>query len=192
MARSSIPTWSELFGSLDTKEADSGRSITSPSAYLADLLQVLEDRFNSSDFRNRRPDIPKALKLNGDQSFTLTRQLDIANALSAERIARQQVLPAVAPVTVAGGGAESIHRQPQQRAPAEQVLSGRSALRAAVRVPARAGTAILLCFGRLPRTAHQFRAAGRCRCGCQGATGALARACGYGRPGSLGRRRRAQ
>ena len=88
MALSSIPTWSELFGSPDTKQADAGRSITAPAAYLADLLQLLEDRFNSSDFRDRRPDIPKKIKLDGEQSFTLTRQLDIANALLSERIER--------------------------------------------------------------------------------------------------------
>jgi len=122
VARSSIPTWSELFGALDTKEADSGRAITAPAAYLADLLQLLEDRFDSSDFRNRRPDIPKALKLNGDQSFTLTRQLHIANALLAERIERQ-ALAAVAAATVAGGGgAGLIHAQPQQGPSAESIL----------------------------------------------------------------------
>jgi len=83
----SLPTWSELFGSLDTKEADPGRSVNSPAAYLADLLQLLKDRFDPSDFRSRRPDIPAQILLNGDQSNSLVRQLDIANQVLRDRIA---------------------------------------------------------------------------------------------------------
>ena len=89
MVRPTIPTWSELFGSLDTKDADAGRSMNAPAAYLADLLQLLEDRFDPTDFRARRPDIETKIKLNGDQSFTLTRQLDIANGLLGNRIQQQ-------------------------------------------------------------------------------------------------------
>jgi len=85
-----IPTWLNLFGSPDVKDADAGRSVTSPAAYLADLLQLLEDRFDASDFRARRPDIPGKIKLNGEQSFTLTRQLDIVNQLLAQRVDPQQ------------------------------------------------------------------------------------------------------
>src|SRR3974390_1159369 len=84
----STPTWSELFGSPDTKEADSGRSVTAPAAYLADLLQLLGDRFDPSDFRGRRPDIASQILLNGDQSFSLVRQLDITNQVLGDRIAR--------------------------------------------------------------------------------------------------------
>src|SRR5215813_6388284 len=95
MTRSeSIPTWSQLFGMPDVKEADAGRSLTSPAAYLADLLQLLEDRFDSADFRARRPDILGNIKLNGEQSFAHVRQLDIVNRLLAQRIERQQKAPA--------------------------------------------------------------------------------------------------
>src|SRR5271157_3084971 len=90
----SLPTWSELFGSLDTKEADAGRSVTSPAAYLADLLQLLKDRFGPSDFRSRRPDIPGQILLNGDQAFTLVRQLDVANQVLGDRIASLATKPA--------------------------------------------------------------------------------------------------
>src|SRR5262245_7389297 len=83
----SIPTWSDLFGAPDTKEADAGRSVTAPAAYLADLLQLLEDRFNPSDFRSRRHDITAQILLNGEQSFSLVRQLDIANQVLGNRIA---------------------------------------------------------------------------------------------------------
>ena len=88
-----IPTWAELFGALDTKVADAGRSLNSPAAYLADLLQLLEDRFDPTDFTTRRPDIATTILLNGDQSFTLERQLDIVNRLLADRIANHQKPP---------------------------------------------------------------------------------------------------
>jgi hypothetical protein len=90
----SVPTWSNLFGSPDTKEADIGRSVTAPAAYLADLLQLLEDRFDPSDFRSRRPDITAQLPLNGEQSFSLVRQLDIANWVLGNRIAALVNTPA--------------------------------------------------------------------------------------------------
>ena len=82
----SLPTWPDLFGSPDTKEADAGRSVTAPAAYLADLLQLLEDRFDPSDFRNRRPDITAQILLNGKQSFSLVRQLDITNRVLGDKI----------------------------------------------------------------------------------------------------------
>lgn len=85
-----IPTWLELFGTLDTKDADPGRSLTAPAAYLADLLQLLYDRFDATDFTKRRPDIASQIKLNGDQSFTLKRHLDIVNGLLGDRISSQQ------------------------------------------------------------------------------------------------------
>jgi hypothetical protein len=76
------------------KEADSGRSLTSPAAYLADLLQLLEDRFTGSDFAERRSDIARALLLNGEQSFSLVRQLDIVNRILADRISALTKAPA--------------------------------------------------------------------------------------------------
>ena len=82
----SLPTWSDLFGSPDMKEADAGRSLMAPAAYLADLLQLLEDRFDPSDFRSRRPDIGAEILLNSEQSFSVVRQLDIAIRVLAERM----------------------------------------------------------------------------------------------------------
>src|SRR5271169_1576507 len=98
----SLPTWSELFGSPDTKEADAGRSVTGPAAYLADLLQLLEDRFgpmlkdrsDPAGVRSRRPDISTQILLNGDQSFSLVRQLDITNRVLGDRIASLAKTPA--------------------------------------------------------------------------------------------------
>ncbi|MGA2411667.1 MAG: Tc toxin subunit A, partial [Candidatus Binataceae bacterium] len=88
-ATESMPTWSDLVGPLDTREADAGRSVTSPAAYLADLLQLLEDRFEASSFNGRRPDILEQILLNGEQSFTLVRQLDVVNRVLGDRIAAQ-------------------------------------------------------------------------------------------------------
>jgi Salmonella virulence plasmid 28.1kDa A protein len=99
----SVPTWSDLFGSPDTKEADAGRSVTAPAAYLADLLQLLEDRFDPSDFRSRRPDITSQILLNGEQSFSLARQLDIANRVLGGRIASLSKKPAEAVDEVLAG-----------------------------------------------------------------------------------------
>ena len=97
-----IPTWLELFGTLDTKDADPGLLRTAPAAYLADLLQLLYDRFDTTDFTKRRPDIASQIKLNGDQSFTLKRQLDIVNGLLGDRISSQQnITPADAVLAAA-------------------------------------------------------------------------------------------
>ncbi len=80
-----VPAWSDLFGSPDGKEADPGRALTAPAAYLADLLQLLEDRFDPTEFHARRPDIAR-IPLNGEQSFGLVRQLDIVNRVMSDRI----------------------------------------------------------------------------------------------------------
>jgi len=89
-----VSTWSGLFGSPDNKPADAGRSLTSPAAYLADLLQLLDDYFGDSDFSTRRPDIIEQLPLNGEQSFSLGRQLDIVNRVLGNRVARLARRPA--------------------------------------------------------------------------------------------------
>src|SRR5262249_37935188 len=68
--------------------------VTAPAAYLADLLQLLEDRFDASDFRRRRPDIMAQISLNGEQSFSLVRQLDIVNRVLRDSIAALANKPA--------------------------------------------------------------------------------------------------
>ena len=93
-ASRSATNWPGLFGLSDTKEADLGRSVLSPAAYLADLLQLLEDRFAGSSLHERRPDITKQLPLNGEQSFSLVRQLDIVNRVLADRISQLKQTPA--------------------------------------------------------------------------------------------------
>ena len=85
----SFPSFDQLFGDLDFKKGDEGRSVYSPAAYLADLLQLLEDHFgrtipNENLFR-RRTDIEK-IPLNGENAFTTLPYLDIVNNILEAKI----------------------------------------------------------------------------------------------------------
>src|SRR5262245_3618721 len=86
--RSTLPTYRDLFGALDFKEGAPGRSALSPAAYLADLLQLLEDRFTTADFFDRRPDI-RELVLNGENTFTLVPYLEIVNEVLQARVTKR-------------------------------------------------------------------------------------------------------
>ena len=85
---SNIPNYADLFGSIDFKKGDEHRSVYSPAAYLADLLQLLDDEFDTSsiDFDLRREDI-KAIDLDAENTTTLIPYLDIANEVLEGRIA---------------------------------------------------------------------------------------------------------
>ncbi len=79
--KNNLPDYSELFGNIDFKEGDKSRSVFSPAAYLADMLQLLEDEFvlkdddkNALDYR--RADIRDIL-LDEENTFTLIPYLDI-------------------------------------------------------------------------------------------------------------------
>ncbi len=85
--RPTLPTYRDLFGDLDLSQADLGRSALSPAAYLADLLQLLEDRFATPDFFDRRPDI-RYLLLDGEQTFALVPYLEIVNGVLSARAAK--------------------------------------------------------------------------------------------------------
>ncbi len=82
-----LPTYRDLFGDLDLAQADLGRSALSPAAYLADLLQLLEDRFATPDFFARRPDI-RELLLDGENTFALVPYLEIVNEVLSARVAK--------------------------------------------------------------------------------------------------------
>jgi hypothetical protein len=73
-----LPSYEKLFGKLDFKKGDEARSVYSPAAYLADLLQLLDDKFADSTLMQRRPDIPN-IALNAENTFTETPYLDVAN-----------------------------------------------------------------------------------------------------------------
>ncbi len=71
-----LPGYEELFGALDFKKGDEARSVYSPAAYLADLLQLIDDFFENADHRERRPDIDN-IRLDGENTFTPLPYLDI-------------------------------------------------------------------------------------------------------------------
>ena len=65
---------------------DQARSVYSPAAYLADLLQLVEDRFEHAallEARRRIKDIP----LDAANTFTEVPYLDVVNEVLAENVA---------------------------------------------------------------------------------------------------------
>ena len=91
-----LPSYEELFEALDFKKGEEARSVYSPAAYLADLVQLLEDYFSTSleqddsnatnpqpddiNLNLRRPDI-KDIVLDGENTYDLLPYLDIVNNL---------------------------------------------------------------------------------------------------------------
>lgn len=84
-----IPNYASLFGNIDFKKGDEFRSVYSPAAYLVDLLQLLDDEFDSStiDFQDRRDDIYN-IDLDAENTTTLIPYLDIVNEILEERVLR--------------------------------------------------------------------------------------------------------
>jgi hypothetical protein len=92
MSASNIPNYIKLFGNIDFRKADEARSVYSPAAYLADLLQLIDDHLEQPDldsstrFDQRRADIVNGLLLDGDHTFTLLPYLDIVNEVLEHKI----------------------------------------------------------------------------------------------------------
>ncbi|NEQ35259.1 MAG: hypothetical protein F6K40_02635 [Okeania sp. SIO3I5] len=82
-----IPNYADLFGNIDFKKGDEFRSVYSPAAYLVDLLQLLDDEFDSStiDFQARRDDIYN-IDLDAENTTTLIPYLDIVNEILEGRV----------------------------------------------------------------------------------------------------------
>ena len=80
-----LPSYEELFGKLDFKKGDDGRSVYSPAAYLTDLLQLLDDNFVDSQLHGRRADI-KNLLLNSENTYDTIPYLDIVNEVLEEKV----------------------------------------------------------------------------------------------------------
>ena len=91
-----LPSYEELFGNLNFKKGDEARSVYSPAAYLTDLIQLLQDYFESPDDGSggdgnpfdldaRRSDI-KDILLDGDNTFTQIPYLDIVNDILRRKI----------------------------------------------------------------------------------------------------------
>ncbi|MET7422682.1 hemopexin repeat-containing protein [Dactylosporangium sp. NPDC005555] len=77
----SMPDYQKLFGDLDFRGGDASRSVYSPAAYLADLLQLL----TGSDLDGRRPGL-RAVRLDGANSYTELPYLDIVNEILADEL----------------------------------------------------------------------------------------------------------
>ncbi|MEU0561553.1 hemopexin repeat-containing protein [Dactylosporangium sp. NPDC006015] len=77
----SLPDYQKLFGDLDFRGSDASRSVYSPAAYLADLLQLL----TGSDLPGRRPDL-RDVRLDGANSYTEVPYLDIVNGILADEL----------------------------------------------------------------------------------------------------------
>lgn len=93
MSTTPLPNYETLFGNLDFKEGDDSRSVYSPAAYLADLIQLLENYTTppedgdprNLDFHQRRKDI-QDLPLNGENTFSIVPYLEIANKVLEDLI----------------------------------------------------------------------------------------------------------
>ncbi|KZS38367.1 hypothetical protein AWE51_17580 [Aquimarina aggregata] len=80
-----LPDYQELFGHLDFKKGEEARSVYSPAAYLADLLQLMEDEFEDTDIHERRSDI-RQLLLDEENTYTEIPFLNIANEILEKKI----------------------------------------------------------------------------------------------------------
>lgn len=77
----SLPSYEQLFGELDIRPADESRSVYSPAAYLADLLQLA-----GPELTQRRPDLDDT-PLDSEHTYTELPYLDIVNQVLAREVA---------------------------------------------------------------------------------------------------------
>ncbi|NEP52561.1 MAG: hypothetical protein F6K65_28680, partial [Moorea sp. SIO3C2] len=80
-----LPSYERIFGEIDFKKGDEARSVYSPAAYLADLLQLLDDEFSQHKFDERRSDI-KEILLDAKNTFEMLPYLDRVNEILASKI----------------------------------------------------------------------------------------------------------
>ncbi|HEX7438728.1 MAG TPA: neuraminidase-like domain-containing protein, partial [Caldimonas sp.] len=121
-----LPSLQALFGSLDYCECSDCRSVTSPGAYLVDLLQFLKQRAASGGFANardvllaRRADI-QYIALGCENTDVTLPYIDIVNELLEGAIA-----PPATPATliVTTGTSNERRALPQQLSPAAYALT---------------------------------------------------------------------
>lgn len=82
-----LPSYEELFGTLDFQKGDDARSVYSPAAYLTDLLELLEDEFANPQLldKSRREDI-KDILLNSENTYSIIPYLDIVNQVLENKV----------------------------------------------------------------------------------------------------------
>ncbi|GAA4198043.1 hypothetical protein GCM10022252_47830 [Streptosporangium oxazolinicum] len=86
----SLPSYEQLFGDLDFRERDESRSVYSPAAYLAELLQLLGDDAPSGllgDLLSRRPTLGN-VPLDGANTYTELPYLDVVNEVLERELLR--------------------------------------------------------------------------------------------------------
>lgn len=81
-----LPSYEELFGKLDFREGDNGRSVYSPAAYLTDLLQLLDDNFENPQLLEEKREDIKSLLLNSENTFSVIPYLDIVNQVLEKKV----------------------------------------------------------------------------------------------------------
>ena len=92
MSDNKLPSYEELFGNLDYQNADEYRSVLSPAAYLADIMDLKNWRYDEGDKKrkdavdDRREDISEIL-LNKENTITEIPHLDIVNRVMENRLA---------------------------------------------------------------------------------------------------------
>ena len=85
-AATTLPEWQDLFGSSDACECSDCQSVTSPAAYLVDMMAFLQRAVDSADnnaldeLLERRPDLG-ALQLTCDNTNTELPQIDLVNEI---------------------------------------------------------------------------------------------------------------
>ena len=97
----SLPSYEQLFGSLDFREVDEARSVYSPAAYLADLLQLLDDSFDEVPLtgEDRRPDL-RTVPLDAENTSAEVPYLDIVNQVLARLIGKDALDELTFPLTM--------------------------------------------------------------------------------------------
>ncbi|AOW98559.1 hypothetical protein BJP34_03050 [Moorena producens PAL-8-15-08-1] len=80
-----LPSYERIFGEIDFQKGDEARSVYSPAAYLADLLQLLDDEFSQHKFDERRSEI-KEILLDAKNTFEMLPYLDRVNEILAKKI----------------------------------------------------------------------------------------------------------
>ncbi|NER88851.1 hemopexin repeat-containing protein [Moorena sp. SIO3A2] len=167
-----LPSYERIFGEIDFKKGDEARSVYSPAAYLADLLQLLDDEFKEHGFDQRRSDI-KEILLDAKNTFEMLPYLDRVNEILASKIknngngeAFEQIRKAIYPFNLPqdidyatvkvylqhlGVKAEELYRlldeMPQQELLAKAYLGILEQEWATLIETARTGNAIALCYG---------------------------------------------
>ncbi|WP_436762963.1 hemopexin repeat-containing protein [Streptosporangium sp. V21-05] len=92
----SLPSYEQLFGELDFREQDESRSVYSPAAYLAELIQLLGNDAPAGllgDLLSRRPAIGN-VPLDGANTYTELPYLDVVNEVLEQELTRGRTVGA--------------------------------------------------------------------------------------------------